>query len=429
MPISCKHPRTPKNISPSKLRPIHTTDAKQMLCKKLNITHYARLVLISDNSTEGTEVGREGRKPLQIPVLITHRHYNSSNCSIKEKEKGSISKEIATAHDSQTSSRREDQTINSYFSAFNSKRTSRNRSDKNKLMPSTSIKPLHKTIDLSREICTYRKKNNEELIQGKLECYTIMKSIGQGAYAVVKEGIGKSSRKKCAIKIYEKYKLNDAQKKKGVCNETKVLSELSHPNIASLYEVIDTMKQLLLVMEYFHGVSLQVYVQSLRFRRVKEADCRKIFKQIVSSLSYCHQKNICHRDLKLDNILIDKAGVVKLIDFGFSCVCHEDKPLNVYCGTPSYMSPEIVGKVPYNGKMADMWALGVVLYVLLSGYYPFKASNNSELYSRISKGFYNMPDELSDDAKNLISHLLVVDTQKRWRAEQVLAHNFLNLAP
>jgi tRNA A-37 threonylcarbamoyl transferase component Bud32 len=403
-------------LNKTKQRRVLPTTERKGIYKKLNITHYAKLVLASNSSTEATEEETEESKARQVPMLYTHRHSNLTT----DIDQRANSKEIVVA--SHPSSRKNEFALDLPKRNYHSKRISINLTDKSKLNVSASNMPSHKNVDLSN---SFTKPRKEELIHGKLESYSIIKSLGRGAYAVVKEAYGKSSKKKCAIKIYEKYKVSHFDKKRAINNEIKLLTEIVHPNIALLYEAIETPNQVLLIMEYFHGMTLNAYAKSKRFRRLNEAELKKIFRQLLSSVHHCHQRNICHRDLKLDNVLINKEGIVKLIDFGFSYKCRENELLKVFCGTPAYMSPEIVSKVPYNGKMADMWALGVVLYVLLSGYYPFKASSDSELYCRISKGFYNMPEDLSVNAKQLISNLLVVDPLKRWTAEQALAHDFM----
>jgi serine/threonine protein kinase len=109
-----------------------------------------------------------------------------------------------------------------------------------------------------------------------------------------------------------------------------------------------------------------------------------LFKQIAEGIEYLHSQNIAHRDIKLDNILIeDKTNIVKIIDFGFSVMCSSIQKLKIFCGTPSYMAPEITMKKEYDGKTVDMWALGVLLYVMLTGIFPFKGTSEADLYHKI----------------------------------------------
>jgi len=125
-------------------------------------------------------------------------------------------------------------------------------------------------------------------------------------------------------------------------------------------------------MELVKGISLLTYLKAKINRRADEKDCQKIFSQLISGMDYCHKKNICHRDIKLENIIIDSDLNVKLIDFGFATLTSSSRLLNFFCGTPSYMPPEIVEKVDYNGILADIWSLGILLYTLLCGAFPFR---------------------------------------------------------
>lgn len=121
--------------------------------------------------------------------------------------------------------------------------------------------------------------------------------------------------------------------------------------------------------------SLHSYLKTKIGRRLEEEEARTLFRQIVEAIDYLHKKNIAHRDIKLENILLDESHKIKIIDFGFSVVTQKDKLLNIYCGTPSYMSPELAMKKDYQGWHADVWALGVLLYVFLCGKFPFKGRN------------------------------------------------------
>ena len=133
----------------------------------------------------------------------------------------------------------------------------------------------------------------------------------------------KQSSQKYALKVYEKFKLNDPMKRKAVQREIAVLKKLEHPNVIRLHELIDNTKQINLVIEYVNGISLQQFLKNINSqRRVSEPQCRKLFKQIVEGMDYLHSNNIAHRDIKLDNILIEeRTNMIKIIDFGFSVIC------------------------------------------------------------------------------------------------------------
>lgn len=120
--------------------------------------------------------------------------------------------------------------------------------------------------------------------------------------------------------------------------------------------------------------SLHAHLKTKNGRKLDEEEAKSLFRQIVEGIDYLHKKNVAHRDIKLENILLDEGNTIKIIDFGFSVVMEKDKLLNVFCGTPSYMSPELATKKDYHGWHADIWALGVLLYVFLCGKFPFKGN-------------------------------------------------------
>lgn len=227
-----------------------------------------------------------------------------------------------------------------------------------------------------------------------LEDYIIGKQIGQGAYAVVRIGLHKPTNKKVAMKIYKKHKLLDPNRRKSVKREIKLMEKMKHPNIIRLYEVIDTSKYVIIVMEYVGGDSLHGYLKSKPNRRLDEDDAKRIFKQILEGIKYCHSRCITHRDIKLENLLLDDQNNIKIIDFGFSTCIPNDKKIKIFCGTPSYMAPEIVQKLEYAGPPADIWALGVLLFTLLSGCFPYRGATDKELYKKIMRADYRIPSEV-----------------------------------
>ncbi|CAG9318879.1 unnamed protein product [Blepharisma stoltei] len=263
---------------------------------------------------------------------------------------------------------------------------------------------------------------------GTLEDYFIGSEIGKGAYAVVKLGISKANSKKVAIKVYEKITLLDSNKKKNVQREIRILSKLNHPSIVKLYETIETPRSINLILEYVPGCSLQEYVKRRASRRLEEGEARKIFKQIMEGIAYFHSKNISHRDIKLENVLIDQNQQIKLIDFGFGVYIPETRRVKLFCGTPSYMAPEIVMKKEHLSQPADIWAAGVLLYVLLAGIFPFRAPHHKELYQKIQKGSFSMPENISLEAKHLIHKMLNYDPQQRISAGNALQEPWLQMS-
>jgi MAP/microtubule affinity-regulating kinase len=259
----------------------------------------------------------------------------------------------------------------------------------------------------------------------KIEDYTFVRQIGKGAYAIVKEAIHKTTGEKVAIKVYDKLTLLNPHRKKNVTREVQILQKLSHKNVVKLYETIDSVKELYLVMECIEGMSLYSKLKSAAGRRFTEMEARDIFRQILLGIQYCHSKNISHRDIKLENILITNNNEVKIIDFGFSTCYSPETKLHSFCGTPSYMAPEIIAKKEYNGPSVDVWALGVLLYTMVTGSYPFKGENEHELYTKIGSAKYDTPLIVSRDCRELIKKMLQVDPSKRPMCEEVLKDGFM----
>ena len=226
---------------------------------------------------------------------------------------------------------------------------------------------------------------NSKIFNGKIDDYLITKELGKGSYAVVKLGLHKVTKNKYAIKIYSKYSLIDPQKRNTVKNEINILKQIDNENVMKLYEVIDTPSNLYLVLEYINGISLLEIIKNEKYHFIKEQRAKKIFLQVVKGISYCHKKNIFHRDIKLENILVLKDDTIKIIDFGFGVKCNRDTYQKLFCGTPSYMAPEIVKKEKYVACYSDIWSLGVLFFTMLFGIFPFKGKDEDDLFSKIKR--------------------------------------------
>jgi len=246
---------------------------------------------------------------------------------------------------------------------------------------------------------------------GQLSDYEPGDVLGQGAYAIVRAAVHKPSHSSVALKTYEKYKLLDPHRKQGVNREIKVLSLLSHPNVVKLREVIDCPNQLHLAMELVHGTPLHLYLRKQPGRRLSEATARDFFQQILSAIAYCHGLLVCHRDIKLENMLLDPTQHIKVIDFGFAS--YGDRNTRLFCGTPSYMAPEIVQRREYSAFKTDVWALGVLLYLMLCGQMPFRGRNDRELYSRIQRAQFHIPEHISQGARTVIEATLSKNPDSR----------------
>lgn len=193
--------------------------------------------------------------------------------------------------------------------------------------------------------------------------------LGQGSFAKVYEGFDKKNKMNVAIKVIDKRKVIEPKRRALIQVEVNILSKMRHRNIGEFYRLIEDHKRIFIVMQLCGTLTLNHFCRQFNGKKLNEEQSYAVFSQIVKGVKYMHENNVAHRDLKLTNILIDEEYTVKVIDFGFACEANERHKM--YCGTPSYMAPEIVEKKLYFPKPTDIWSLGVVLYKLLTGDYIF----------------------------------------------------------
>ncbi|XP_068611954.1 serine/threonine-protein kinase DCLK2-like [Brachionichthys hirsutus] len=255
--------------------------------------------------------------------------------------------------------------------------------------------------------------------------YRVGKVIGDGNFAVVKECVERLTGHEFALKIIDKARC--CGKEHLIENEVAVLRRVRHPSIIQLMEVDETPSQLFLVMELVKGGDLFDAITSST--KYSEHDASAMVFNLAGAIKYLHRMNIVHRDIKPENLLVceypDGTKSLKLGDFGLATVV--DKPLYTVCGTPTYVAPEIIAETGY-GLKVDIWAAGVIAFILLCGFPPFRSENNvqEELFDQILKGKLDFPspdwDTIGLPAKMLISQMLQVNVDARFTAEEVLAH-------
>ncbi|XP_014268594.1 serine/threonine-protein kinase DCLK2 isoform X1 [Maylandia zebra] len=257
------------------------------------------------------------------------------------------------------------------------------------------------------------------------EKYKVGKVIGDGNFAVVKECVERSTGQEYALKIIDKARC--CGKEHLIENEVAVLRRVRHPSIIQLIEVDETPTQLFLVMELVKGGDLFDAITSST--KYSERDASAMVFNLAGAIKYLHRMNIVHRDIKPENLLVceypDGTKSLKLGDFGLATVV--EGPLYTVCGTPTYVAPEIIAETGY-GLKVDIWAAGVITYILLCGFPPFRSENNiqEELFDQILRGKLEFPspdwDTISLPAKMLISQMLQVNVDARFTAEEVLSH-------
>ncbi|KAL6451729.1 HSL1 Serine/threonine-protein kinase HSL1 [Candida maltosa Xu316] len=202
---------------------------------------------------------------------------------------------------------------------------------------------------------------------------------------------------------------------------------ISHPNIMGLYDVWENKNDLYLILEYIEGGELFDYL--IKRGKLQEFEAINYFKQIINGINYLHQFNICHRDLKPENLLLDFSKNIKIADFGMAALEVKEKLLETSCGSPHYASPEIVAGKNYHGAPSDIWSCGIILFALLTGHLPFDDENIRKLLLKVQSGKFNMPHELSWEARDLISQMLKVNPDERIKIDAILNHPLLKKYP
>ena len=225
-----------------------------------------------------------------------------------------------------------------------------------------------------------------------------------------------------AIKSFNKKNLKKKNARQKINNEIEMLSRLRHPFISQILDSFETETHIFIVMEYICGDLLGF----IRKRgKLSETVSKIIFKQLIEGLKYIHRKKIVHRDIKLDNILIDLTNTIKICDFGVSRKISKDEVMHEHCGTPAYIAPEIFENNGYTGFQCDIWSAGVTLYYILGGIQPFRASSIKDLEKKVIAGEFEPIEEISQEANNLIKLMLKTDPKKRISEDKILNHPWL----
>ncbi|CAH9137912.1 unnamed protein product [Cuscuta epithymum] len=236
--------------------------------------------------------------------------------------------------------------------------------------------------------------------------YQIGRLLGQGTFAKVYHARNTKTGDNVAVKIIDKEKVLKVGLIDQIKREISVMRLIKHPNVVQLHEVMASKTKIYFAIEYVRGGEL---FNKVAKGRLKEDAARRYFQQLIAAVDFCHSRGVYHRDLKPENLLLDESGNLKVTDFGLSALAEsrrQDGLLHTTCGTPAYVAPEVITKRGYDGEKADIWSCGVILFVLLAGYLPFRDSNIMEMYKKISKGDFKCPRWFPPEVKKLLSRIL-----------------------
>lgn len=257
--------------------------------------------------------------------------------------------------------------------------------------------------------------------------YILGKTIGEGTFGKVKLGTHILTGERVAVKVLEKDRIVEVADVERVAREVHILKLIRHPHIVQLYEIIETRRQLYLIMEYASGGELFDYI--VASGRVAEPEACRFFHQIIAGVEKIHLMNIVHRDLKPENLLLDEHKSIKIVDFGLSNVYRDGQLLKTACGSPCYAAPEMIAGHHYVPSLCDLWSCGVILFALVCGYLPFEDQNTAQLYKKILAADYKTPSFLSEAVKDLIAGMLTTDPTQRFVVQTIRAHPWYQLIP
>ncbi|KAG1704271.1 hypothetical protein DVH05_006280 [Phytophthora capsici] len=288
--------------------------------------------------------------------------------------------------------------------------------------------------------------------------YSMGSEIGRGTFGRVRVATHRLSGTPVAIKSYGRLHAaksclpvdkrfmgdsgGDALEWRRVRQEVKVLSRLpAHPSVLRFVESFESPTRVHIVTELVQGTNLCEVLQRSPGQRLSESRAKRIFLQLVEAVEALHGQNVIHRDLKLENVLLNEdSGYATIIDFGFSDFeqmepqgldCTKRPRKKNYCGTPAYMAPEVIASERYDGKPVDIWSLGVLLYVMLCGKFPFQGGASLQLYQKLRSNVYQLPipSTLSFDVRVLLQSMLKFDPAKRPNARELLCCSWLQTLP
>ena len=258
----------------------------------------------------------------------------------------------------------------------------------------------------------------------KIGPYEIIDLLKEGSSSKIYLAKSKITNEYVSIKAISKSPLkNNLEVLLLITKQIETLKILKHRNIVTLYEIYESKKNFYLITEYISGKDLIEKI--IRKKRFDEEQAKKIFFQLLDALTYMHKMSICHRNLRTEHILFDKNNRPKIVGFGYSSFYESNKTIEGAYGSLCYACPEIIDEMPYNPELADVWSLGVILYVLTCGYLPFSDEDDNKNKILISKGIIDFPREISNKLKDLLRHMLDKNPNKRYTFQKIAKHPWI----
>ena len=250
--------------------------------------------------------------------------------------------------------------------------------------------------------------------------YELGRTLGEGTFGKVKYAINTETKEAVAIKVLDKEKIQKQNMGNQIKKEISVMKMVKHEYIVGMIEVLASKTKIFIVLELIVGGEL--FDKIVTVGKLTEDQAFFYFNQLVEGVEYCHKLGVCHRDLKPENLLLDEHGNLKISDFGLSSLYVGDAEmdgasrtelLHTTCGTPNYVAPEVIADQGYDGKKADVWSIGVILYVLIAGFLPFDEGTIMALFSKIQKADFTYPNWFTPEVKALLDQVLVADPKRR----------------
>lgn len=266
----------------------------------------------------------------------------------------------------------------------------------------------------------------------KVGKYELGRSLGEGTFGKVKYAVDSETNEAVAIKILDKEKIQKQNMGNQIKKEISIMKMVKHKYIVGMIEVLASKTKIFIVLELVTGGEL--FDKIVQVGKLNEDQARFYFQQLVEGVEYCHKLGVCHRDLKPENLLLDEHGNLKISDFGLSSLYIGDAEgsdgtsrtelLHTTCGTPNYVAPEVLSDQGYDGKKADVWSCGVILYVLLAGFLPFDESTIVALFAKIQNADFTYPSWFTPEVRALLDQMLVADPKVRLSLTQIKSNRW-----